>query len=62
MATFYFCLTHREVERGASCRAENRLGPYDTAEEALRWRERHEGREETWEAEDERWHGRDEDE
>jgi hypothetical protein len=61
MADYYYCLTHHEVERGARCRADNRLGPYATEDEARRWRERHEGREETWEAEDERWHGKDED-
>lgn len=61
MGRFYYCLAHDQVEQGATCRAENRLGPYETRQAALDWRERHEGREETWEAEDERWHGRDDD-
>jgi hypothetical protein len=61
MGDFYYCLTHHEVEQGTICRADNRLGPYATAEEARGWKQRHEGREETWEEEDKRWHGDDED-
>ncbi len=57
MSDFYWCLTHGTVERGSVCRAANRLGPYATAEEARRWSERVEDRNETWKAEDERWHG-----
>lgn len=60
MAEYWWCLTHGRVERGAACRAADRLGPYATEEEALRWRERHEHRDEAWEEEDRRWRGEDE--
>ncbi|MFI0463639.1 hypothetical protein ACH347_06120 [Saccharopolyspora sp. 5N102] len=36
--SWYFCLTHRQVEPKAGCRAAERLGPYpdrDTAARAL---------------------------
>jgi hypothetical protein len=62
MSTFYWCLTHDRVEEGASCRALDRMGPYASPEAARGWRGRVEEREETWEAEDERWHGSDEEE
>lgn len=57
MTRFYWCLTHGKVEQGTVCRAADRLGPYETPEAARAWRDRLEGREDTWEAEDERWHG-----
>lgn len=59
MARYYWCLTHGQVEEGKMCRATNRLGPYDTAEQARSWSERVETREETWQAEDERWNDED---
>lgn len=62
MTEYWWCLTHERVERGEVCKAEARLGPYATAEAARSWRERHDAREETWEEEDKRWHGEDEDE
>jgi hypothetical protein len=61
MGRFYWCLTHDRVEEGASCRARDRMGPYPSAQAARSWREHHEQRGETWQAEDERWHGPDED-
>ena len=38
-ADYYFCLTHHEVERGAGCRAADRMGPYPTAAAAEHWQE-----------------------
>jgi hypothetical protein len=52
---YYWCLRHQQVETAGQCRAEDRLGPYASAEEARAWRERHESRQERWETEDERW-------
>jgi hypothetical protein len=57
MGVFYLCMEHGTVEEGRSCRAAVRLGPYDSPDEARRWRERVEARDEAWQAEDERWHG-----
>lgn len=62
MGEYYWCLRHGEVEQGDStCLAQDRLGPYATAEAAREWRDTHSEREEAWKAEDERWDG-DEDE
>lgn len=32
--SWYWCLTHGEVEQGAGCANMNRLGPYETREQA----------------------------
>ncbi len=55
MSEYYWCLTHQQVEDGSSCRAVDRLGPYDSPEAARGWRDRVEERHEAWKAEDERW-------
>ncbi len=52
---WYWCLKHDTAEQGANCRAADRLGPYDSAEEAANWRERVERRNEEWDSDDERW-------
>ena len=62
MVAYYWCLTHGQVEEGATCRAINRLGPYESREAALAWRDRVEDRNEAWQAEDERWEDDDGDE
>jgi hypothetical protein len=61
MADFYWCLTHQRVERGTTCRAVDRLGPYADEASARAWAERHEARADAWEAEDERWDDEEED-
>ncbi|WP_370327315.1 hypothetical protein [Euzebya sp.] len=52
---WWWCLTHETVEQGSTCRAQDRLGPYPTADAARDWKARRDAREEAWEAEDERW-------
>ena len=54
---WYWCLEHGKAEPAGQCRAEQQMGPYGSPEEAARWRERVEGRNEAWEAQDERWEG-----
>lgn len=54
---WYWCLSHNRVEEGFGCRADNRLGPYDSPEAAADWKSRHEARGEHWEAEDRAWDG-----
>jgi hypothetical protein len=54
---FYFCLTHSTVEEGQRCRAQDRMGPYPTAEAARSWKQTHGSRDDEWEAEDDRWEG-----
>ena len=34
MANWYYCLDHQAVEGTVGCRPRNRLGPYNTEEEA----------------------------
>jgi hypothetical protein len=63
---WYYCLLHDRVERPGECRADDRMGPYDSPEAARRWKERHDEREEQraaeeeaskdeWDKEDEAW-------
>lgn len=59
MSEYYWCLTHERVEQGSLCKAANRLGPYDSEHAARDWRDRVEGRNEVWQAEDKRWGGED---
>lgn len=33
-SSYWWCLTHGEVEQGTGCANMSRLGPYDTAEQA----------------------------
>jgi hypothetical protein len=55
---YYWCLRHRRVESEHPCGSDLRMGPYPTKEAAERYAETAQGREESWEAEDERWEGR----
>ena len=61
MGQYYWCLKHERVEEGAVCRSAQRLGPYNSPEAARDWHQRVEDRDESWQAEDERWHGQGED-
>jgi hypothetical protein len=57
---WYWCLRHRRAEDAEhACRAEDRLGPYPSKEDAEHWRERAQARNERWEAEDRAWTGDD---
>lgn len=51
--SWYWCLTHGEVEQGAGCANMNRLGPYGTAEQAAQAPERTRARTEAQDALDE---------
>jgi hypothetical protein len=55
---YYWCLSHHRVEtEDDKCPAANRLGPYNSAEEAEHALDRVRERNETWDAEDARWEG-----
>ena len=57
---WYWCLSHQRAEReDEACPADRRLGPYPSADAAEHWRERHDEREATWEADDRAWEGED---
>ncbi len=59
---WYWCLRHGRPEQAhEACRAEERMGPYASREEATRWREKVEARNERWDEEDRKWRGDDED-
>lgn len=45
---YWFCMTHHTVEPWDGCPIEERLGPYDTAEEASRALEKVQERNEEW--------------
>lgn len=45
---FYFCLTHHAVEPYEACKSEDRLGPYDTREQAEQALARVQERNEEW--------------
>ena len=55
---YYWCLSHHRVETGDDvCRAANRLGPYNSGDEAEHALDRVRERNEAWDAEDARWEG-----
>lgn len=45
---YWFCLNHHTVEGEEGCKAADRLGPYDTREEASRALDKVAERNETW--------------
>ena len=45
---YYFCLIHHTVEGEDGCKASDRLGPYDTADEASHALEKAAERTEAW--------------
>jgi hypothetical protein len=49
---WWFCLKHNTVEPEAGCRGKDRLGPYQTREEAARALEIARRRTEEWDADD----------
>ena len=55
---WYYCLDHKEVEPELGCRAEVRLGPYATEEEAAAALEKVEQRNREWET-DPAWNDED---
>ena len=58
MVEWYWCLRHQRVEgEDNMCGAEDRMGPYASADEARHWRERVEARNERWDADDRAWEG-----
>jgi hypothetical protein len=52
---YYYCLDHGLVEGAVGCRAEVRLGPYPTFDEASRALETARRRTELWDAVEDEW-------
>lgn len=61
-AEWFWCLKHQRVESGdaTTCPPEDRMGPYESADAASRWKDRVEARNQTWDREDREWSGGDE--
>lgn len=55
---WYWCLHHERVESTDRCAAALRMGPYASAAQARAYAEIAQTRNEAWEEDDERWHGR----
>ena len=51
----YWCLRHHAVEPFEGCRAEDRLGPYPTRDEAAHALQKVQERNEKWDREDEEY-------
>ncbi len=59
--SWYWCLKHKRAEGAeGSCPPEDRMGPYESQEEAEHWKDKVEARNEEWDAEDRAWTGDDE--
>ena len=59
--SWYWCLKHgRAEEAQGACAPEDRMGPYESREEAEHWKERVEARNEKWDREDREWSGEEE--
>lgn len=58
MSQWWFCLVHQRVEGDDGCANSERLGPFDTSEEAGRALEAAQRRNEQWDAEEDEWQGR----
>ena len=52
---WYWCLRHHAVEPFEGCRAEDRLGPYPTRDEAAHALQKVQERNEEWDREDEEY-------
>ena len=52
---WYYCLKHQRTERGQTCPAEDRMGPYASEEAARDWRRRSQERNRTWDEDDAAW-------
>ena len=52
MANWYYCLKHMRVEPEEGCAQKDRLGPYDTEDEAAKALETAAARNEAWDKQD----------
>lgn len=56
---YWYCLRHGRVEDHTGCANSDRLGPFETEEEAFNALDLARRRNEAWQKEDERWNGED---
>ena len=54
---WYFCMKHKTVEGPDGCSNNERMGPYDSEQEAAAAIEKAAARTQQWDAEDRRWDG-----
>ena len=56
--SWYWCLKHGRAEGAeGTCPPEDRMGPYESREEAEHWKDRVEARNDKWDEEDREWSG-----
>jgi hypothetical protein len=55
--TYWFCVKHRAVEPFEGCGSQNRIGPFDTSEQAAQALDTIADRERRYDAEDAAWDG-----
>lgn len=55
---WYYCLKHNRVEEGPGCPNSDRLGPFDTEEQAARALDLARERNEKWDRENAEWEGK----
>jgi hypothetical protein len=56
---WYWCLRHERPETEGECPNDLRMGPYESPEEAARYKDRAEARNERWDEDDKAWRGED---
>jgi hypothetical protein len=57
---YYWCTAHKRVEPAhEACGMDQRIGPFDTPEQAEHWQDRVEQRNEDWDTADRAWEGDD---
>ena len=57
---YYWCTDHQRVEPADQvCGMDQRIGPFDTPEQAAHWQDRVEQRNDEWDAADRAWDGDD---
>lgn len=56
--SYWWCLKHGEVEGDDGCAHAERLGPYQTADEAAHAIDRAHQRSDQWDQQDKEWEGR----
>lgn len=58
MSQWWYCLVHQRVEGEEGCPNSERLGPFDTKEEAANALEIARERNEQWDRDEDEWNGR----
>ena len=55
MAEYWWSMKNNRVEEGPGDPGDDRLGPYETEEDARNWKQRAEARTKAWDDDDDKW-------